>query len=777
MWKRQEDLIARLTIRGYLTLLTLAILLPVLVFSAILYFNYYAAEQSRIEQDLQNDARQLSLTVDRELAGLQSTLQTLTTSARLAEGDLAGFYQQARQVRGFLGVDVLLRDVSGQQLANTRVEWGTPLPLEPLAGDREVRETRKPFISGVIIGAVAQRPLFTITVPVIAGDRITHFLNLSVPLERLTELLRSNLETGRRAGIVDRAGFILARTERSAERVGTEASSDFVTRAIGESGIWQGRNTSGEAVRTAFARAKLSDWIVHVSTPESAIRDSLRDTFWAVWALGVLLTIAALLVGYIVGGRLARSMHALSREAAQLGRGEQVAARTLPVAEMNQIGRAIAAASIALTERERERDKAIADLRRLSDSLEKLVSDRTHELVEEMAKREQAEDTLRQAQKMEAIGQLTGGIAHDFNNMLAVVLGNLDLAKRRLAKGVTAIDRYLSGAQEGGRRAAALTQRLLAFARQQPLAPEPIDANKLVSGMSEMLHRTLGETIRIETVLAAGLWRVHADPNQLENTILNLAVNGRDAMAEGGKLTIETANAHLDDRYAAEHSSVPPGQYVQLAVTDTGTGMTSEVAAKAFDPFFTTKKSGVGTGLGLSQVYGFVKQSGGHVKIYSEPGQGSTIKIYLPRYFGAADAVQTASELAVLPINDGSVSVLVVEDEEGVRRYSTDALRDLGYRVLEADSGKAALEILDAEPDIAILFTDVVMPEMNGRRLAEAALERRPSLKILFTTGYTRNAIVHNGMLDPGVTLLSKPFSLEELARKVAELARASSAS
>jgi CheY-like chemotaxis protein len=356
--------------------------------------------------------------------------------------------------------------------------------------------------------------------------------------------------------------------------------------------------------------------------------------------------------------------------------------------------------------------------------------------------------------------------------MLAVVLGNLDLAKRRLAKGVTNIDQYLTGAQEGGKRAAALTQRLLAFARQQPLAPEPVDTNKLVGGMSELLHRTLGEPVRIETVLTSRLWRIHADPNQLENAILNLAVNARDAMPEGGKLMIETLNAQLDDHYAAGHAGVAVGQYVMIAVTDTGTGMDREVIAKAFDPFFTTKKSGVGTGLGLSQVYGFVKQSGGHVKIYSEAGEGTTIKIYLPRYFGADEPALVASDRGALPTNDGSVSILVVEDEEGVRRYSTDALRDLGYRVLEADSGEAALKIIDAEQDIAILFTDVVMPEMNGRRLAEAALERRPALKILFTTGYTRNAIVHNGMLDPGVNLLSKPFSLGDLARKVAELAR-----
>jgi len=255
--------------------------------------------------------------------------------------------------------------------------------------------------------------------------------------------------------------------------------------------------------------------------------------------------------------------------------------------------------------------------------------------------------------------------------------------------------------------------------------------------------------------------------------VLNLAVNARDAMPGGGKLTIETANAHLDDHYAAGHSGVPAGQYVMLAVTDTGAGMPRDVMEKAFDPFYTTKKSGVGTGLGLSQVYGFVKQSGGHVKIYSEEGEGTTVKIYLPRYFGAVESVRPAPDRGVLPLNDGSVTVLVVEDEEGVRRYTCDALRDLGYRVLEADSGESALEVIDAEPDLAILFTDVVMPGMNGRKLSEAALERLPKLKVLYTTGYTRNAIVHNGMLDPDVTLLSKPFTLEELARKIGELVKA----
>jgi CheY-like chemotaxis protein len=355
---------------------------------------------------------------------------------------------------------------------------------------------------------------------------------------------------------------------------------------------------------------------------------------------------------------------------------------------------------------------------------------------------------------MEAIGQLTGGIAHDFNNMLAIIMGSLDLAARRLERGDTKIERHLANAQDGAKRAASLTQRLLAFARQQPLAPEAVDANKLVAGMSDLLRRSLGETIQLETVLAGGLWRTNVDANQLESAILNLTVNARDAMPEGGRLTIETGNAYLDDAYAAD-ADVPAGQYVLIAVTDTGMGMTPEVMAKVFDPFFTTKTIGTGSGLGLSQVYGFVRQSGGHVKIYSEPGNGTTVKIYLPRLFGAAESKAADPASAAVPTGDGSVTVLVVEDEEGVRNHAIESLRELGYKVLAADSAETALPLIDAHPEITLVFTDVVMPGMNGRRLSEEALKRRPKLKVLFTTGYTSNAIVNNGMLDPCVNLLS----------------------
>jgi signal transduction histidine kinase len=377
-----------------------------------------------------------------------------------------------------------------------------------------------------------------------------------------------------------------------------------------------------------------------------------------------------------------------------------------------------------------------------------------------------AEEQLRQSQKMEAVGQLTGGIAHDFNNMLAVIVGGLNLLQRRLERGETNVQHYIDASLEGATRAADLVQRLLAFSRQQPLKPEPLDANRMVADMRELLARTLGEHVRIETVGGAGLWKVHADLVQLENVVLNLCVNARDAMPEGGgRLTIETANAFIDEYYSRENQ-VPSGQYVMIAVTDTGMGMTSEVMARAFDPFFTTKSVGKGTGLGLSQVFGFVRQSGGHVKLYSEPGVGTTVKVYLPRYYGEGSAAEPRRPS---PVTSGHASevVLVVEDEERVRNFSVEALRDLGYTVLEAAGAAEAMSVIQSGVAITLLFTDVVMPEMTGRQLAQRALALRPGLKVLYTTGYTRNAAVHNGVLDPGTNALAKPFTIEQLAQKV----------
>jgi PAS domain S-box-containing protein len=398
-------------------------------------------------------------------------------------------------------------------------------------------------------------------------------------------------------------------------------------------------------------------------------------------------------------------------------------------------------------------------------------------ITRDLTERRAADERARQAQKMEGIGQLTGGVAHDFNNLLTIIIGNLETLQRNLDAvplPVERLKRSADHAMRGSRRAESLTQRLLAFSRQTPLAPKPIDISRLVGGLSDLLRRTLGEQVTIETVLGGGLWRANVDPNQLEVAIINLAVNARDAMPAGGKLTLETANVFLDESYAAKQVEVVPGQYVMIAVTDSGSGMTPDVMSKAFDPFFTTKDVGHGTGLGLSQVYGFAKQSGGHVKIYSEIGEGTTVKLYFPRVHAAIshDEIEGTQVVARGSPNE---TLLVVEDDTDVRSYSCDTLRDLGYNVLEAKDGHAALKLLDAHPQIKILFTDVGLPGgMNGRQLADEARRRKPRLRVLFTTAYARNAILHDGRLDPGVELITKPYAQAALSSKLRDMLDAS---
>jgi signal transduction histidine kinase/ActR/RegA family two-component response regulator len=387
-------------------------------------------------------------------------------------------------------------------------------------------------------------------------------------------------------------------------------------------------------------------------------------------------------------------------------------------------------------------------------------------LVTQIAEREKAEAALRQAQKMEAIGQLTGGIAHDFNNMLAIILGSLDILLRRHTDADPRILRLAGAAMEGANRAAALTQRLLAFSRMQPLKPSPTDVAKVVTDMADLLRRTLGETVAVETVSAGGLWRAHIDQSQLETAVVNLAINARDAMDGGGKLTVETGNAYLDRTYAEAEEDLTPGQYVMVAITDTGSGMSSEVLDRAFEPFFTTKPPGLGTGLGLSQVQGFIKQSGGHIRIYSEIAVGTTVKLYLPRSFAEPERARAPAARSRASARR-NVTVLVVEDEAGVRDFAIEALGELGYDVVSADGPEGALEELEAHPEVQLLLTDVVMSVMNGRALSEAALRRRPNLAVVFMTGYSQNAIVHNGVLDPGTHLVSKPFTIAQLGAEI----------
>ncbi|WP_420133986.1 ATP-binding protein, partial [Rhodopseudomonas sp.] len=411
-----------------------------------------------------------------------------------------------------------------------------------------------------------------------------------------------------------------------------------------------------------------------------------------------------------------------------------------------------------------ERDRAIAELRALNETLEQRVAESRAELL-------RSEEQLRQSQKMEAVGQLTGGLAHDFNNLLAGISGSLELMSTRISQGrIKDVDKYLVAAQGAVKRAASLTHRLLAFARRQTLTPTAANVNKLVNGMLDLVQRTVGPGIEVQHVGATGLWAVLVDVPQLESALLNLCINARDAMPDGGKITIETGNRWIDRAHSKIYD-IPTGQYVSLCVSDTGTGMTRDVIAKAFDPFFTTKPIGKGTGLGLSMIYGFAQQSGGQVRIYSEVGEGTMVCIYLPRHRGEAEDDERSPDSSLISFAEAGETVLIVDDEPTVRMLVADVLGDLGYTALEAADSVAGLKVLQSDARIDLLVTDVGLPGgMNGRQLADAARETRPGLNVLFITGFAENALLNNGQLEPGMAVLTKPFAVDTLAARIREL-------
>jgi signal transduction histidine kinase len=411
-----------------------------------------------------------------------------------------------------------------------------------------------------------------------------------------------------------------------------------------------------------------------------------------------------------------------------------------------------------------ERRRVEQELMVLMANLEHQVEQRTDELMI-------AEQALRQAQKMEAVGQLTGGLAHDFNNLLTGITGSLELMESRIRQGrLSELDRYISAAQSAAKRAANLTHRLLAFSRQQTLDPKPTDVNRLVNGMEELIRRTIGPEIALEVVTAGGIWSTFVDPPQLENSLLNLCINARDAMPHGGRITIETANKWLDER-AARERQLRPGQYISLCVTDTGAGMTPDVMTKAFDPFFTTKPIGQGTGLGLSMVYGFVRQSGGQVRIYSEVGKGTTMCLYLPRHLVKAEDVEKQASMLSLPRAEKGQTVLIVDDEPTVRMLVMEVLEELGYSAIEASDASSGLKVLRSDLRIDLVVSDVGLPGgMNGRQMIDAARDVRPEVKVLFITGYAENAAIGHGHLVAGMHVMTKPFTMEVLATRVRQL-------
>jgi signal transduction histidine kinase/CheY-like chemotaxis protein len=752
-------------------LFTIAIIgtLPTIAFSGWVLTRYAQSERERAERALVESTRGIARGIDGLFKEAEAALLALRDSGLFDSDNLAEIESRLRRTAAAIDRPLALIDSDGRQVINTFLQVGQPLPQQQLQRWARVFTDRRTIVTDVFEGLTSRQLMAGVATPVFRNDEVKWALAVGLFPKDFAEVMRDpGVPEDWVVSIVDRTSRHMMRSHRNDEFAGTPLVPALVDlMKAGGTGPLRTVSLEGIPLISTVQYAEMSGWAAAVGLPVAALEAPMWGSLSDLMIAGVLVAGAALLLALLMARLLDRAMLSLTGAAVEIGSGREIAVPPSPVKELNVVGGALARTS--------------SDLHALRTTLETQVAARTAELsaanaklTEEIKLRQDTEAQVMQMRKIEAIGQLTGGIAHDFNNMLAIILSSLRLMQRRLDRGDTNVQKFIDGAVEGAERAASLTSRLLAFSRQQPLAPEVIDGNKLIAGMGEILRRTIPESVRIETVLSGGLWRTHADVQGLESVIINLAVNARDAMPGGGKLTIETANVFLDEAYAAGHADVKPGQYVMIAVTDTGVGMAPEVLGQAFEPFFTTKPAGQGTGLGLSQVHGFIKQSGGHIAIYSEPSQGTTVKIYLPRRTDNADlAENTRKPPSQVPMSQRGETILVVEDEADVRRLTVEMLKELGYATLEAENADQALARIDAHPEIALLLTDVVMPGRNGRQLADEALKRRPGLPVLFTTGYTRNAIVHHGILDPDVHVLIKPHTLEMLAMKVNDLLQA----
>jgi signal transduction histidine kinase len=761
--------LSRRTLLQQLIVLVLISSLPLTASAFFIYSRLVANERETIRQSLFVSARTLASLIDNELMTHTAIASTLALSAHLQSNDLDAFWQEANQALKLVpGGWIALSTPDGQQVVNTLVKPGTPLPkhLVPEMIQKGFAAHR-PQISDLVFGPVSQRWTVFIEVPVFKDGKPLYSIAIAILPDRFLALVKESFNRGEVVGVLDRNGKFITRLPDHETRVGTLATTvwrDAI--ATAPNGWTENKTLEGTLVINAYARTAFG-WTTGVAMPESQVAAPLNGILTAAALVAVCLTLLSLGLAAMIARSMGESVGALRSAAEDVGEGRPITRPHVTFVEGETIAKALVDASAELRHQRQVIDENQA-------VLEEKVRERTAALSAEIAKREATELTLRQSQKMDSIGQLTGGIAHDFNNMLTIIMGNVDTALRRLKtiENAATLNRPLEAAMQGARNAAKLTHRLLAFARQQPLDPASTYLDKLISGMADLLSRTTGETIMLETVAGAGLWPTFVDPNQVENCLVNLAINARDAMPDGGKLTIETANTYLDEAYVSQFIGVTAGQYVLLSVSDTGSGMPSELLDKVFEPFFSTKGVGKGTGLGLAMVHGFVRQSGGHIRIYSEVGQGTTVKIYLPRQMSDGLAnVRPTGDMVQAPAEVGATAgetVLLVEDDAAVREYAISALEDLGYRVLAAESGKAAIELFEKAPRVDVLFTDVVLGgDMTGRQIADRLKAVAPHLPVIFTTGYTRNAIVHHGRLDPGVNLVNKPYTQRELAERL----------
>jgi signal transduction histidine kinase len=752
-----------------LALLSAVLVLPLLLSSYVMFSRMVENSRTSTKQALLLNAKTLASLVDNEIQTHIAIASTLAYSPALKSNNLPEFWTEATNALQFVsGSSLDLADSEGNILLTTSQPPGIPIEWKlPSAWVNATFATTGSHVGNIAEHGITNKLTVTVTTPIVLSSQKKYILSINIPPERFQKLLSGKFNSGEVVGILDANQKFVARIPDIQHRLGTLASDGW-RNAIAKSpqGWTENKVLEGDWSMTGYAPTSRG-WNVGVAQLESAFEGPFQNILLSSLAATFFLAGLGLLVAVAIARHSSKGMSAIAKSARDLGNGKPVVELPAPFKEAQIISRNLAAASSELDRRRTALNLANAEL-------EQKVAERTMSLQQEMARREESETTLRQVQKIETIGQLTGGIAHDFNNMLTIIMGNLDTVQRRLAKSddKSNLKQPIANALKGAKSAADMTQRLLAFSRQQALQPKPLSLNALVADVSNMLTRTVGENTRLETVLAAGLWQTFADANQVENALVNLVVNARDAMPEGGKLSIETANVSLDDNYAARFGDLKAGQYVMLSVTDEGSGIPPDKLEKVFEPFFTTKGPGKGTGLGLAMIHGFAKQSGGHIRIYSEVGHGTTVKLYLPRLAGEQSVTASPEENSAIKIGmprakKGEI-ILLVEDEPGVRDYAVSVLQDLGYKVLPASDGVQALAMYKNANRVDLLFTDVILGgTLNGRELADSIRSVTPSLPVLFTTGYTRNAIFHHGRLDPGVNLLNKPYTQQDLAAKI----------